>query len=80
MAILIFDHTSSRVPVRTSNNTLTHFVEIKGSDGLRKREFTGEHRGDPDLIGLDVDVWRNDGSCSIVDTFTLAEVKLRLFW
>lgn len=71
MSILKFNHRSTGVTTSACDNQLPQFVKIVRRNGLRERQFARKDRWDTNFIGLNVDVRRNDGTRSIVDTFAL---------
>ena len=71
VAVLILHHCSARIPMWTSYDSLTHFVEIERGDGFGERELPRKDRRYTNLIGLDVDIGRYNGTSSVVDSFTL---------
>lgn len=54
MPVFIFYHRRPWVTFRTSNDPLPQFVEIGGSDGLRKRKFPRKNWRDANFTRLDI--------------------------
>ncbi|KAI3487069.1 hypothetical protein L1887_49105 [Cichorium endivia] len=72
----------TRVLERTVDDELTHELNVVHRDRLRIGELASKDGRNADLVGLDVDVGRDDGSCSKVDTLAhhvLSEETLLLF-
>lgn len=46
-------------------------MDVGSGDRFGEGKFSSEHRWDTDLVRLDIDVWRDDGSSSVVHSFTL---------
>ena len=57
--------------MRSSDNTLPHLMEVRSGDRFRKGKLASEDRRDTNLARFNVCIWRDDGTGSIVDSFTL---------
>ena len=71
-SILIFDNARSWIVMWAVDYPLSHLVEVVGSHRLRERKLASKYGGNTNLVWLNIDIRRNDGACSIVDTFSLS--------
>lgn len=56
---------------RTIDDQLPHQRDVVGSDRFGEGELPGEDWWNSDFVGFNVDVGRDDRSCSVVDSFAL---------
>ena len=54
--------------MRSVTNSFLQLLNVPDSDGLRVCKFDSKDRRDTDLVGLDVGIGGDDGSCGEVDT------------
>jgi hypothetical protein len=57
--------------MRTVDDHLTELLNVVCGDGFGEGELASEDGRDTDLIRLDVDVGRDDGTGGVVDTLSL---------
>lgn len=57
--------------MRTRDDKLPHFMEVGWSYRLRESQLPCKYGGYPNFIRLNINIWRNDGSCGIVNTLAL---------
>lgn len=71
MPVLVFNHRSAGIASRTRYDQLSKFMEIVRSHRLREGQLAREDGRDTDLVGFNVDIGRDDGTCGIVHSFSL---------
>ena len=70
-SIRVDDHRSSRVDLGTVDDGLPHESVVVVGDRLGEGELSSEDWRDSDLVRLEVDVWRDDRTSSVVDSLSL---------
>ena len=73
-SVRVDDHGRSRVDLGSVDDRLLHLLEVVVRDRLRERELAREHGRHSDLVRLEVDVGRDDGSGGVVDSLSLEKV------
>ena len=71
MTVFVFDYRRPRINLRPVDDQLSHLVKIHGRHRFGISQLPGEDRRYADLIWLDVYIWRDDRTSSIINTFTL---------
>ena len=71
MTILVLHHRRPRIIIGSGNDQLAQLMKIGRCDGLRESQLSSKNGGDTDLVRLDVDIWGDHRTGSIVDTFPL---------
>ena len=57
--------------MRTRNHKLSHFVKVGWSYRLRESQLPCKYGRYPNFIRLDINIWRDDGSCGIINALAL---------
>lgn len=70
-AVFVLYYRSSWVDLGPVDDELSHLVDVSSGDRFGEGQFSSEHRWDTDLVWLDIDVRRDDGSSGVVYSFTL---------
>lgn len=71
MSVFVFNYRRPGIILRPIDDQLPHLVKICGRHGFGERQLLGKDRRDADFVWLDVDIWRDDRTSSIINTFTL---------
>jgi hypothetical protein len=56
MSILVLHHSCARISSRSSDNPLSHFMEISRDHRFRECELPSKDRRNSDFVWLDVDI------------------------
>lgn len=71
LSVLVLNHHRPRIRLGSVDNQLAHDMHVVRCYGLRERELPGKDRRHTDLIRLNIDIGRDDGTSREVDTFSL---------
>ena len=70
-SIRVNDHRSSRVDLGSVDDGLPHESVVVVGDRLGESELSSEDWRNSNLVRLEVDVWRDDRTSSVVDSLSL---------
>jgi len=73
--ILILHHCRTRMSSWTVNDQLPHFVNIGSGHRFGISQLSSKDGWNSDFVCLDIDIWRNNGTGGVVDSFSLSHQR-----